>query len=117
VTRPIRTILVGAAALLALGATPVAEAATYHGYVSSSISLRNAAGARVSFIPAGRHTFIVHDRSRVHNFALARGSTLLRATSIRGRGTTTWRRVRITRGRYVYFCTDHPQLRGRFRAG
>jgi hypothetical protein len=107
-----------AAVTAAITATGTASAATYHGYVGpgSSISLRNAAGARVARVPTGRHTFVIHDRSRAHNFTLRRGTTRLRTTSTEGTGTYTWRRVRITAGRYVYFCSTHPDLRGSFRA-
>jgi plastocyanin len=113
-TRRIRIALVAATALLSLGATTAAEAATYHGYVNSSIVLRNASGNRVSRIPAGTHTFVIHDTSSAHNFTLRRGSRTLRATGTEFRGTRTWRGVRITRGSYTYLCTTHPRLRGTF---
>ncbi len=116
--RQLRRLLFVAAVIAAIAASETAFAATYHGYVGpgSTISLRNAAGARVARVPAGRHTFVVHDRSPAHNFTLRRGTTRLRATSTEGTGTYRWRRVRITRGTYVYFCSTHPDLRGRFRA-
>ena len=112
-----RLALLAAATALSLASAAAAEAARYHGYVGPgfSIVLRNAAGARVTRIPAGRHTFVIHDRSTAHNFVLRRGTTRLRATSVAGTGRATWR-VRIRAGAYVYFCAVHPELRGSFRA-
>ena len=114
-----RRLQLGVVALaLAVAAPSAAEGRTYHGYVTSSgtITLQNAAGGRVSRIPRGIHTFRIHDTTSAHNFALRRGSTVLRRTSVVGTATVSWS-VRIRDGvRYRYECTPHrTSMYGRFR--
>jgi plastocyanin len=118
-TRRTRMGLLGAAVSIALVGAAAAEARTYHGYVGpgATITLQNASGARVSRIPTGRHSFVIHDRSSAHNFVLYRGTTRLRGTTVRGTGVVTWA-LRITRGNYRYLCAPHASsMRGSFRAG
>jgi plastocyanin len=114
-TRIALTASLSAAALIGAG---VAEAATYHGFVGpgKTISLRTGSGVKVTRVRAGRHTFLIHDNSRAHNFVIRRGSTRLRRTGVAFRGVVSWR-IRIVRGgRYVYFCQPHPRtMRGSFR--
>jgi len=96
-----------------------AHARTYHGYVgpATEITLENAAGNRVSRIPAGSHTFLIHDNSSMHNFRLRRGSTVMRSTTLSFVGTRRWTGVRIRAGRtYTYYCSAHPSsMSGTFR--
>ena len=114
-----RAALVTAVAVVALGASAAAEARTYHGTVGPGrvITLTNARGARVARVPAGRHTFLIHDLSSTHNFVLARGGTIVRRTGVSAIGVFTWRRVRISRGTYSFYCATHRrQMHGSFRA-
>ena len=106
------------AATLALVAPAAAEARTYHGYVGDfSIDLTNAAGATVSRVPAGLHTFVIHDNSSSHNFRLRQGSNVLRKTGVSFQGQRRWTDVRIRAGRtYTYDCVPHASsMRGTFR--
>ena len=78
-----------------------------------TISLRNAAGARVTMLPAGAYVITVRDRSRAHNFVLS-GPGLRRATRARFTGTVTWR-VTLRAGTYRFFSASNARrLRGSF---
>ncbi len=118
-TRRTRFCLLATLCLATLVAAAPASARTYYGAVGPghTISLRNSAGTVVTRIPAGYHTFVVRDRATTHNFRLLRGSTVLRATSVPGTGTVTWRSLRIRAGvTYVYDCRPHAgSMRGTFR--
>lgn len=80
-----------------------------------TISLRSAAGARVSSLGAGRYRIVVRDRSSMHNFHL-RGPGVNRRTGIAFRGTATWTVRLRAGGRYRFWCDPHAtQMRGSFR--
>ncbi len=118
-TRRSRAALLATAVAVALGATTVAEAATYRGTVGPGrvITLTNSRGASVTRVPAARHTFVVQDLSDTHNWVLARSSTIIRRTPVDARGRYTFRRVRLTRGNYVVYCATHRRtMRRTFRA-
>ena len=106
-----------AAAVLAGTAAP-AEAARLTGTVSGerTITLKKRNGTVVRTLAPGRHTFVIRDRSSIHNFVLARGQNRIRGTGISFVGTQTWR-VRIRRGAvYRYFCQTHrAQMSKTFR--
>ncbi len=100
-------LVVAAAALAVLAASP-AGAARFNGVVGpgQTITLKRN-GVLVRSMAPGRHTFVIRDRSGIHNFVLSRGTTRLRATGIEFTGTKTWT-VRIRRGAvYRYFCQTH----------
>ena len=80
-----------------------------------TISLRNAAGGRVSSVRAGTYTIFVRDRSAMHNFHLV-GPGVNRRTSVLFRGAVTWR-VRFRAGAtYRFVCDPHARgMRGSFR--
>ena len=82
----------------------------------ATISLRNAAGGRVSSVRAGTYTVFVRDRSTRHNFHLV-GPGVNRRTSVAFRGAVTWR-VRFRRGAtYRFVCDPHARgMRGNLRA-
>ena len=81
---------------------------------SATIALRNAAGARVRALAAGRYRITVRDRSSRHNFHLI-GPGVNRRTGVGFRGTVTWT-VRIAAGAYRYVCDPHARhMRGTFR--
>ena len=101
-------LLVAALALL-LGVAAPADAARFTGTVEGdrTITLKKRDGTIVRRMAAGRHTFVIRDRSGFHNFVLARGTNRLRATGSAFTGTVTWT-VRIRRGAvYRYFCQTH----------
>jgi plastocyanin len=79
-----------------------------------TISLRTAAGARVTTLRRGTYTITVRDRSRMHNFHLL-GPRLNRRTTVAALGTFTWR-VTLRAGRYRFVCDPHASaMRGSFR--
>lgn len=111
-----------ALAALALVAVPAAVAATkppplLRGTVGPgpSITLKNAAGKRVTVLKAGRYRIRVNDRSSSHNFRL-RGPGLNRQiTGISYRGTRTVT-LRLAKGRFTFVCDPHRSfMRGSFR--
>lgn len=106
-----RTVLCLAAAALVLGTAGTAGAARYSGTVGPdrTITLKNRKGKIVKRVPAGKHTFVVRDRSGIHNFVLARGTKRLQGTGVEFVGTVRWT-VRIRRGAiYHYYCSTHRE--------
>jgi hypothetical protein len=79
-----------------------------------TITLRTAAGAKVTRLKAGTYRITVRDRASFHNFHL-RGPGVNRSTGVEFVGTRTWT-VRLRPGRYSYICDPHAtSLRGSFR--
>jgi plastocyanin len=72
------------------------------------IRLTAADGSPVTSIPAGTYTLVVHDYSRIHNFALGSqtDNRRLLTTGIRWRGTKTYT-LTLTPGSYAYACSAH----------
>ena len=107
-----------AAAALFVGTAAPADAARLTGTVSGdrTITLKKRNGTVVRTLAPGRHTFVIRDRSSIHNFVLARGPNRIRGTGISFVGTETWQ-VRIRRGAiYRYFCQTHTaQMSKTFR--
>jgi plastocyanin len=82
-----------------------------------TISLTNAAGARVTDLPAGAYEIEVRDRSEHHNFHLA-GPGVNMATEVGFIGTVTWNVTLRDAARYTYVCDPHAgQMRGTFTTG
>ena len=80
----------------------------------ATISLRTAAGRRVTRLRRGRYRITVRDRSARHNFHL-RGPGVNKRTTVRFRGTRTWT-VTLRRGLYRFVCDPHARrMRGSFR--
>ena len=75
-----------------------------------TISLRTPNGKLVTSIPAGTYRIVVHDYSKIHNFALGSQSENKRlfTTGIRWVGTKTYR-LTLTPGDYAYACSAHFQ--------
>jgi plastocyanin len=79
-----------------------------------TISVRTAAGARVTTLRRGTYTITVRDRSRAHNFHLL-GPRINRRTTVAAMGSFTWR-VTLRPGRYRFVCDPHAAaMRGSFR--
>lgn len=96
-----------AAAGSARPANPVLVAKVgYHN--TFTISLRFPNGKLVRTLPAGTYTIVVHDYSRLHNFALGSQTEGRRifTGSIRGIGTKSYT-VTFTPGSYAYACSAH----------
>jgi hypothetical protein len=106
-------VAVGALSLLLLvpvGARPanrvlVGKSGYHDAY---KISLTFPDGRRVKSIPAGTYTLVVHDYSRIHNFALGsqtRNRRLI-TTGIPWVGTRTYT-LKLLAGSYAYACSAH----------
>ena len=76
------------------------------------ISLRNASGAKVKRLKAGRYRITVRDVTRADNFHLV-GSGVNRKTGVKAKSTVTWT-VRFKSGPVVYRSDAHRKLRGSF---
>jgi hypothetical protein len=76
---------------------------------SYTISLTFPDGRRVRSIPQGTYTFVVHDYSHIHNFALGSQTAGRRLFTggIAFVGTARYT-LRLTPGRYAYACSAHP---------
>ena len=63
----------------------------------------------VRTLKAGRYTFVVTDKSSIHNFRL-KGPGLTRAiTTTGGTGTKTVT-LTLKKGRYTFLCDTHPTI-------
>ncbi|HEX3454732.1 MAG TPA: hypothetical protein VHS03_08910 [Gaiellaceae bacterium] len=74
------------------------------------ITLTFTNGKPVKSIPAGRYTLIVHDYSKIHNFALGSQTQNKRlfTTGIPWVGTRMYH-LTFASGRYAYACSAHYQ--------
>jgi hypothetical protein len=104
-------------AVLALAA-PLAAATTpvLRGTVGPEFTISlNKAGKRVTTLKRGKYTFVIADRSTVHNFRLEGPGLSRNLTSVARVGT--WRpTVTLRPGRYTFYCVPHPlDMRGSFR--
>jgi hypothetical protein len=75
-----------------------------------TISLRFPNGRLVQTLPAGTYKIVVHDYSKIHNFALGSVTQNRRifTGSIPKVGKKTYT-VHLTPGLYVYACSMHPR--------
>ncbi len=111
-------LLCAALAALALSLSPAALAKSLRGTVGPgfTITLVDEAGATVTQLDPGTHTFTIDDRSAFHNFRLS-GPGVNQATEVEFVGTVTWT-ITLTNGIYTYNCDPHAlQMRGTFTAG
>jgi hypothetical protein len=79
-----------------------------------TISLKRAT-APVRLLKAGRYTFVVADKSSIHNFTLkGPGATnrTITGTGFVGIKTLT---LALRRGTYMFYCTVHPSITGSFK--
>jgi plastocyanin len=111
-----------AATLVAVGTATVAPATTMavpklNGIIGPgfTISLKNAHGKKVTTLKHGKYTFVVGDKSGIHNFTLngpgIKNKTIT-ATSFVGTKTVT---VTLKKGKYTFYCTVHPTITGTFK--
>jgi len=83
---------------------------------SFTIALKTQAGKRVTSLPAGTYTVVVHDYSQLHNFALGSVTAGKRifTGSVLAVGTKTYR-VKLVAGSYAFACSAHPStMNGHF---
>jgi len=76
------------------------------------ITLNDATGAKVSIIPPGTYTVVVHDNSAIHNFHLASNQdpTVDFRTDVDFVGTKTFTVTFRPATRYAYACEPHWQV-------
>ena len=114
--------LTSAATLLAVGVASGVTATTMaapklHGTIGPgfTISLKNAHGKKVTTLKHGKYTFVVGDKSSIHNFTLngpgAKNKTIT-GTSFVGTKTVT---PTLKKGTYRFYCTVHPTITGTFK--
>lgn len=110
----VAALLAGLGIALCVGATakstqPIAtlfgRSGKHNAYV---ITLKFGTGRKVRTIPAGTYTFVIHDYSRFHNFALGSQTENKRlfTTGIRWIGTKRYT-LTLTPGNYAYACSAH----------
>ena len=110
-----RTVLAAALAAAALASTASARPTanpTLIGKVglhdAYTITLTFTSGRKVKTLPAGTYTLIVHDYSKIHNFALGSQTQNKRllTTGIPWVGTRKYR-LRLVPGSYAFACSAH----------
>jgi plastocyanin len=101
-----------AAPMGAQAATPKLFASVGPGF---TISLKTAAGKKVTAVKAGTYRITVNDRSAQHDFRLRGPGVKKVLTTVAATGTKTVT-VRLKAGRYTFVCQPHaPAMRGSFR--
>ena len=118
VVRPLLLLPLVLAAVLLPGsgraADPVLKAKVGPGF---SISIANAAGVKVTRVPAGTYSIDVSDLSAEHNFHLKGPGGVDMATDVATTGEVTWS-VTLVDGTYTFFCDAHPgTMRGTLAVG
>ena len=114
--RAIAGALMAAVALAApassQAATPKLIASVGPGF---TISLKTAAGKKVTTLKPGTYAISVKDRSASHDFRLRGPGVKKVLSSVAATGTKTVT-VRLKAGRYQFVCQPHaPAMRGSFR--
>src|SRR4029453_7221946 len=85
---------------------------------SFQISLRTAAGAAVTDLPAGAYDIEIRDHSDLHNFHLTGPGGGNGATDVAFVGTRTVQVTLQDKARYTFLCDAHPtSMRGTFTTG
>ena len=72
-----------------------------------TITLKNRAKT-VKFLAPTKYTFVINDRSRIHNFHLT-GPGLNKKTSVGATGTTRWT-ITLRKGTYRFVCDPHASI-------
>lgn len=74
-----------------------------------TISLKTAAGKRVTGLTRGTYTLTVRDRSNKHNFFVGGPGTSKSITAVGFVGTKTVT-IRFGSGKYTFLCTPHSSV-------
>ena len=98
------------AAGVAPGATLVGEVGTKDKPEAFEITLKDAAGANVTTLPAGDYTIKVMDYATIHNFVLS-GDGVDEETSVPEKEEATFS-VSLKAGTYTFVCGPHPNMKG-----
>jgi plastocyanin len=104
-------IVLGAAALGLAAQTQAMSAPKLTGTVGPgfTISLKDSTGKKVTKLKRGKYTFVVTDKSSIHNFVLEKekGGKFEKAiTTVGGEGKKT-RTVTLTAGKWKVYCAPH----------
>jgi plastocyanin len=76
-----------------------------------TISLKKG-GAKVTKLKAGKYTFVISDKSKIHNFHL-KGPVSKVITTVKFKGTKTVT-LALKKGKYTYVCDPHASsMRGK----
>ncbi len=108
----LRYLLVAATAAGALfaGATQAASHKVTKLYGQSgpgfTITLKRASFVPVHSLKPGTYTFVIQDRSTIHNYHL-KGPGVDKKTSVPFLGTKTWTNVKLKKGKYTFVCDPH----------
>jgi plastocyanin len=114
--------LTSAATLVAVGVATAAMTTAMavpklHGTIGPgfTISLKNANGKKVATLKHGNYTFIVADKSSIHNFTL--NGPGAKNKTITGTGFVGTKTVKLTlkKGTYRIYCTVHPEITSTFK--
>jgi plastocyanin len=115
--------LVALAAVAALGAAGGTSAVAAKAKVTKlygqtgpgyEIKLTNYNFVKIKHVKPGVYTFVIQDRSTIHNFHLV-GPGVNKTTPVRYLGTKTWSKLRLKKGTYRYFCDPHKgSMKGSF---
>ena len=96
-------------------ADPVLKAKVGPGF---SISMSDAAGVKVTRVPAGTYSIDVSDLSAEHNFHLFGPGGVDMATDVAATGDVTWSSITLVDGNYTFHCDAHPgQMKGTLGVG
>ena len=106
--------VLGAAALAVVAQTQAMSAPKLNGTVGPgfTISLKDSTGKKVATLKPGEYTFVVSDKSSIHNFTLERESPkspkfekTITATGFTGTNKPVT--YNLTKGQYKYYCSVH----------
>ena len=107
----IRLAATGAAVCaLAFGGLALASGTTkLNGTVGPgfTISLKNAAGKKVTTLKPGKYVFAVQDKSSIHNYTLEGPGVNKVLTATGFVGSKTSPAITLKAGKYTYICTVH----------
>ena len=110
-------LALAAAAAVALLVAAAAQSATPKlvGTVGPSFTITLKKGTtKVTKLKAGKYTFVIRDKSNIHNFHLT-GPVSKMFTTVAFQGTKTVT-LRLKPGKYTYVCDPHAStMRGTFR--
>jgi plastocyanin len=78
------------------------------------ITVKRASFVQVRRLKPGTYTFVIQDRSTIHNFHL-KGPGTDKKTSVPFLGTKTWAKLKLKTGKYNFWCDPHKgQMHGSF---
>jgi plastocyanin len=75
--------------------------------------MKNRANQPLKTVKAGTYRIKIEDKASIHNFHLV-GPGVNKSTAVGSVVETTWT-VRLSPGKYTYFCDAHAQMHGTFR--